>query len=325
MTLTSTMPFLIGTDEAGYGPNLGPLVITATAWELPEGMSPSEMWESVEDAVSVKAARGDTRLHIADSKQVYSSGKSIRNLERGVLSCLRQTEPAVATVSVLGTTLSGKSFTEEYLQAIGGQETASPNLPVAASSEDLTRDSAALRASLAAAGIRFHGARSAIVFAPEFNRRVAEHNSKGVVLSTETLRLVRESVDSFGHDVPKGWVVCDKHGGRNRYDDLIADAFDGELVFRKTESGPRSVYRLGEIEFCFRTKAEEVLPVAVASMISKYTREVIMKQFNAYWQSHINDLKPTKGYPVDAARFWDDISDTCEELGIDKSSIWRCR
>ena len=31
------MPFLLGTDEAGYGPNLGPLVISASVWEVPDG------------------------------------------------------------------------------------------------------------------------------------------------------------------------------------------------------------------------------------------------------------------------------------------------
>src|SRR5215203_3406446 len=28
------MPYLIGTDEAGYAPNLGPLVVTATVWHV---------------------------------------------------------------------------------------------------------------------------------------------------------------------------------------------------------------------------------------------------------------------------------------------------
>lgn len=318
------MPFLIGTDEAGYGPNLGPLVITATLWELPDHMAPADMWTALEGVLSSRLTRADRRLHVADSKQVYSSGKSLRNLERGVLSCLQQCGDRPADVQSLGCRLAGDDFAADYQTATGPQPE-DLKLPVSVTTEDVDQDARQLSDALQAAGIRLCDARSAILFAPEFNRRVAEHDSKGVVLSTETLRLVREAVDQLEQEQPTGWVVCDKHGGRNRYDDLIADAFDGALVFRGTESGPRSEYRLGNIEFCFRTKAEELLPVAVASMIAKYTREVVMQQFNAYWQTHVPQLKPTKGYPVDAARFWDDIAATCEQLGVDKSSIWRCR
>lgn len=324
------MPFLIGTDEAGYGPNLGPLVITATLWELPAEMTPADMWTALQEVVTSKLSRGDRRLHIADSKQVYSSGKSIRNLERGVLACLQQAGDRPPDVRSLGCQLASDAFAADYHAAIGGPQIGGPqidelSLPVAATPDELAQDSQRLSDALQLAGIRFRQARSAILFAPEFNRRVAEHNSKGVVLSTETLRLVREAVDALEQSQPTGWVVCDKHGGRNRYDDLIADAFDGALVFRGTESGPRSEYRLGNIDFCFRTKAEELLPVAIASMIAKYTREVVMQQFNAYWQTHVPELKPTKGYPVDAARFWEDIAETCADMGVDKTSIWRCR
>lgn len=350
------MPFLIGTDEAGYGPNLGPLVITATCWQLPDGLSPDDLWTVLADAVTQKRVRGDKRLHIADSKQVYSSGKSLQQLERGVLSCLglldgpegraesqrqsrsesqresqRESHPDCVPDSVpkLGRLLSGDAFTADYCEATGRADehatAGADSLPVATTTDELQDDVRQLRRVLDAAGVRFRGARSAVLFAPEFNRRVAEHDSKGIVLSGETLRLIRESVDELGEVSPVGQVVCDKHGGRNRYDDLIADAFDGALVFRGLESGPRSEYRLGNMEFCFRTKAEEILPVAVASMISKYVREVVMRQFNAYWQSQVPGLKPTKGYPVDAARFWDDIADVCETMGVARSSLWRCR
>ena len=121
------------------------------------------------------------------------------------------------------------------------------------------------------------------------------------------------------------FVVCDKHGGRNRYDDFISEAFDDEFVFRLTESGSRSDYRCGNMEFCFRTRAEELLPVALASMVSKYLREIVMEQFNRFWQHHCPQLKPTKGYPVDAARFWSDIEATAERLEIARSRIWRNR
>ena len=150
-----------------------------------------------------------------------------------------------------------------------------------------------------------------------------KYDSKGKVLSEATLGLVRQAFNAA--DCPDGWVFCDKHGGRNRYDDIISDAFDDEFVFRLEESRAQSRYRVGQLEFCFRTKAEELLPVALASMVAKYVRELVMMQFNAFWQHHVPDLKPTKGYPVDAKRFWDDIEDAVVELKIPRDQIWRCR
>jgi len=72
---------LIGTDEAGYGPNLGPLTVTATAWEIPEGVEPASLWEEFGKVVTNAPTRGDQRLFVADSKQVYSSGDGLEDLE----------------------------------------------------------------------------------------------------------------------------------------------------------------------------------------------------------------------------------------------------
>jgi ribonuclease HII len=63
--------------------------------------------------------------------------------------------------------------------------------------------------------------------------------------------------------------------------------------------------------------------VALASMVSKYTREVMMREFNRFWQQHIPDLKPTAGYPADAARFLDTIRPVLARLGIDERRVWR--
>ena len=165
---------------------------------------------------------------------------------------------------------------------------------------------------------------SRIIFPEEFNLGVKEFDSKGKVLSDATLSLVRSATEQPGTS-GNGWVFCDKHGGRNRYDDVISNAFDNDFVFRLEESRPTSRYRVRGLEFCFRTNAEELLPVALASMEAKYVREVVMMQFNRFWQHHIPDLKPTKGYPVDAKRFWDDVSEKAEELQIPKAELWRCR
>jgi ribonuclease HII len=40
------MGILIGMDEAGYGPNLGPLVVAATAWEVADEVSDVRHGES---------------------------------------------------------------------------------------------------------------------------------------------------------------------------------------------------------------------------------------------------------------------------------------
>jgi hypothetical protein len=48
--------------------------------------------------------------------------------------------------------------------------------------------------------IRLLGIRSRIMFPKEFNQLVAESDSKGVVLSNATMRLVRELADRFADD-----------------------------------------------------------------------------------------------------------------------------
>lgn len=317
------MPIVIGTDEAGYGPNLGPLVVTATSWKIPEGVEPSDLWERLGEVVVESPARGDGRLHVADSKKVYSAGKSLGPLERGVHAFLRQLGADARDVASLGALLSGDGFCDDY-QSVRRHVVNELALPVKCSETECVEDAARLAEAMTAAEIRLLGIQSCVMFAPEFNRRVAEVDSKGKVLSAETLALVRAATDH--PDAPTdGWVVCDKHGGRNRYDDIISTAFDDQFVFRLEESRPVSRYKLGSLEFCFRTKAEEILPVALASMVAKYVREIVMIQFNRFWQHHQPELKPTRGYPVDALRFWNDIAETAASLGIERTDVWRSR
>ncbi|HAW27589.1 MAG TPA: hypothetical protein DCY03_05635, partial [Planctomycetaceae bacterium] len=83
------------------------------------------------------------------------------------------------------------------------------------------------------------------------------------------------------------------------------------------------VYKIGNTEVRFQTRAEEHFPVAVSSMVCKYTREVMMEQFNQYWCEHVADLKPTKGYPVDARRFKSEIAIAQERLEISDQILWR--
>ena len=315
---------LIGTDEAGYGPNLGPLTVTATAWEIPEGVEPASLWEEFDKVVTNAPTRGDQRLFVADSKQVYSSGDGLEDLEVAVLAFLRTLACPVATIDELCQGISGADFTTLY-QEEAWNSTPGKSLPCDASEDHILEWQQTLADVMLQKQIRLLGIRSRIMFPKEFNQRVAESDSKGVVLSNATMELVRDLVDRFTDDDASVFVVCDKHGGRNRYDELIASHFDDQFVFRMEEGRERSRYRMGRIEFCFRTRAEELLPVALSSMVSKYLREVLMHQFNEFWAQHVPGLKPTQGYPVDAKRFRDDIAEAIRVLEVDDSHLWRNR
>lgn len=317
------MPLLIGTDEAGYGPNLGPLVITATSWNIPHNVHPDTLWKCLDDVVTNNPSKGDKRLHVGDSKQVYSAGKSIAPLEKSVHAFLRLLNNEPHSVGTLGRLIAGPEFTPQY-DALCGNVVGEQHLPTACSREECETARSALAAELNSNDIQLLSIKSRIIFPAEFNSAVEACGSKGKVLSAATLQLVRDSVDSTGV-ASDGWIYCDKHGGRNRYDELISEAFEDQFVFRLEESNSNSRYRVGDLEFCFRTKAEELLPVALSSMVSKYLREMVMMQFNRFWQHHISDLKPTKGYPVDAKRFWEQIEAKVEALGLNKCDIWRVR
>ncbi|MCA9058969.1 MAG: hypothetical protein KDA85_10735, partial [Planctomycetaceae bacterium] len=229
----------------------------------------------------------------------------------------------IRSIAALGEWIGGTSFREGFpLEPWNnGAEFA---LPSAVTSPEVTAASSRLSDLFERTGIRLLSVRSRIMFPAEFNQQTAEAGSKGVVLSRNTMALVREACDSHpGHN--QIHVTCDKHGGRNRYDELLAEAFDDALVFRIRESLAASHYRMGNSSFVFRMKAEEVLPVAVASMVAKYLREVLMEQFNQFWQNQVPNLKPTKGYPVDAKRFAQEIQPAMEQLGIARERIWRSR
>ncbi|MEM7455515.1 MAG: hypothetical protein AAF456_14275, partial [Planctomycetota bacterium] len=70
---------------------------------------------------------------------------------------------------------------------------------------------------------------------------------------------------------------------------------------------------------------ESSLPVALASMVSKYVREVFMMLWNDFWQLEVPGIRPTKGYPVDAKRFKMEIETAQNSLGIEDRTIWRNR
>ena len=64
------MPWMIGIDEAGYGPNLGPLVMTSVACRMPEQLRETNLWKVLKKVVRRQSDPEDSRFVVDDSKLV---------------------------------------------------------------------------------------------------------------------------------------------------------------------------------------------------------------------------------------------------------------
>src|SRR5260370_42406990 len=82
-------------------------------------------------------------------------------------------------------------------------------------------------------------------------------------------------------------ILCDKHGGRNKYGRLLQQQFPEFLVEVRAEGSIESAYAWGpkrrRTEVRFRIGCEDFLPLALASMASKYLPETAMLAFIRLW------------------------------------------
>jgi len=319
--------YLIGTDEAGYGPNLGPLVISATLWELPEGVSGDELPRLLQSVVAPAVERPANgrppRLAIADSKRLYKSRGSLRHIERGVLAALGLLGNRPSTWRELWAALVADAPTCHA--GIPWYAQFDVPLPQAADRAELDALLPWLNRGMATAGVRLLAVRSRALFPRQFNDGLDQHGNKSSLLSYHTLQLAAELTEQV--DAGPITIVCDKHGGRNRYAELLKQHFPESLIEIHGESRELSLYRCGpaerRLEFRFQCQAEAWLPVALASMVSKYLRESAMQALNTWWSARVPGLRPTAGYPVDARRFQADIATQQRELEIAENMLWR--
>jgi len=319
------MHLLIGTDEAGYGPNLGPLIVAACAWQVPRRIGPADLYGHLQELVSLECGKNETRLAIADSKALYSPGNGLAALECGVLTCLALMGERPASTIALWNALAAHCHSDRAALAWHAAEEEA--LPIDACATRISDCAGVLAAGLKKLKVELKSLRAAAVFPGKFNAEVERHENKATVLSLVTLELIKDLLDDLS-EVPVV-VTCDKHGGRDRYAHLIQHVFGDEPVRVVRESKLESAYRLEvrgqQVELQFIAKGERMLPAALASMTAKYLREISLRPFNRFWQQHIPGLKPTAGYPNDARRFKAEILAVQQQLGIDDRVLWRCR
>ena len=319
------MSVIAGIDEAGYGPPLGPLVVSAVAFRVPDEHRDADLWKLFARSISGRL-RTRRKLIVADSKKAYSPKKGIGVLEETALSFLaaagKRPERLDALLEALAADDAKDAFNYPWYQP---QDAA---LPLTGRAFGLEAKAERLRETLAEAGSEFLGARSAPLFEMAFNRAVDETDNKGDVLFAQASRLMSGIMKRFaGEDLV---IQVDKQGGRDRYGAMLAKRFLGSRLSVKHQDRFAGHYRVrhdgSEFEVRFLMHGEKhSMPIALASMYSKLVRELYMRLFNQYWGRQVPGITPTAGYSEDAKRFLAQIAPARERLGIPEDALIRKR
>lgn len=313
------MARVIGIDEAGLGPNLGPFVVAVTVWDVPSPAKKFDFWKSFAQVLTNSPAEDDVRLHVADSKQIFEPHKGYGALERGVLAALRLLGAEPSNFAELMQLVSSNESVRSCPQSAPWYDES--GFPIPAESHDFSVVDG-WKQCCETKQIQLKAIKAAIVEPMYFNRLLDDYDNKSLVVSRVAFQLLRSVWDP---DETETFIIADKHGGRNRYDQLLSEVLNGEMIFRLTEGPERSDYKVGQTVLRFQPRAEEHGPVALASMTAKYIRELAMDQFNRFWSRQIEGLKPTQGYPNDARRFREQIAHVQRAVGISDEVLWRNR
>ncbi|QDV45752.1 Hypothetical protein Enr13x_56310 [Stieleria neptunia] len=318
---------LIATDEAGYGPKLGPLVVAASAWQVPvDPAGPSDLHDAF-SAVARPVMVDGRRIVVNDSKAVFKpQSVTQKSGGYGKLEC----------VTLAGARWCG--LADERLDLVGDLAAddrdsigAAPWLAGLLEQTIETGQANPLIAAWESGPARLVGLKTRVITAAAFNRSCCGGSNKSDLLSQSTLELVKYLLGelTIAADEPVA-VYCDRHGGRRYYAGPLQAVFDGTLVRVIAESKDESCYAVpyhdGEFTIRFTVKGDSFTPVAFSSMVAKYVREKAMESLNAYFADLApQPLRPTAGYPVDADRFLTDIETIVREQNIDLAALVRSR
>jgi hypothetical protein len=320
---------LAGIDEAGYGPVLGPLVVGACAFEV-EGdplAQPPCLWKVLRKLVSKTRHREGKKLHVNDSKLVYSTATGLKELERGILSVAAAGDDVPADLEALLRRVAPAVLTE-MMRYPWYRPALQPKFPLEQDAIGIRLFANALRAEMERVKTRCVHLAARVICEGELNRMFDATRNKSNVLFSVAAGHLDDLLRTFGRQ--NLVIICDRQGGRGHYGPLLRLMFEEWSLEIVSEDGSRSEYRLMRdghaVRIVFVEKAETgCMPVALASMLSKYLREAMMGRFNAYWQQQLPGVNPTAGYHTDGVRFLGDIEQKRRELGVEDARLIRSR
>jgi ribonuclease HII len=309
---------LAGIDEAGLGPLLGSLALGYSALEVHEGEP--DPWKRLRGTVA-KAPGKRARLVVADSKIVFQRNAiGARRLEKTALSFLTQLAPGREPLRSSERLLYGTLAPEPALRAMPWIAHLPP-LPCDCEAESIELSAALLARALERAGLRLVDAGVRMVPRRRAQRVLRRHEQQGALGVGARGRGAGARVGAAAHGPGA------RHGRHARRAPALRLAARARLpradVRLVEETRLSATYSLGardgsgSMELEFRVQGERhSFPVALASCLAKYARELEMRAFNAYFATLQPELKPTAGYRNDGHRWLRDAEVALERSGL---------
>lgn len=324
------MPYYsIGIDEAGYGPSLGPLVVTAVVFQIP--LPDLNIWQYLTKIVS-NTSKTNHKIQVCDSKIIYQPARGIKALETSVLTFASLlTNMTISSISI-------KQFIEklqqkriENISFLPWYEThANIPIPLKADSAHILELSKNLKKECQKNLIQLKQISPRMIEVDKFNAQL-QKNNKADVLFNYTSELLTDLLRAYFKPDNTLKIFIGKQGGRTYYHEYIQKIFPDYVVRCIEEKSDCSEYKiyLNKKHHCIikflKDGEEKHFTIALASMFCKYLRELGMKMFNDFWQSHVPDLIPTAGYYQDSRRFLIEIMPVTKNLGLLPEKFIRLR
>ncbi len=319
------MAILAGIDEAGFGPLLGPLVVSSSVFRTDADMSCADLWEVLRKSVGRTRSKLVGRLLIADSKKAYKREEGLGHLERSVLASLAGLSKEPPDLTELIRCLCPDCL-PRLLQYPWFQKLSNHRLPVG--SPDLRIAAKVFTQDMAENGVRLADLRTCCLDVGYYNTLMEQVKNKSSVLFSTATRLIQQVLDLSAD--PSVHILIDRQGGRMHYREPLLRSFPDMSLKILEETEEKSTYEMRTNSRCmvvsFEVAADDqYLPVSLASMVSKYIRELLMDSMNDYFVALSPALKPTAGYWQDGLRFLADLKTHLPDLKFDPHQMVRCK